>query len=210
MHATPHCTKPHAPLTATERQVVVAIAARIAPLDALAFAPVLQTITVQNLSAGDALLRAGDAGAREFFVLDGVLRTWVGDAQGREVTLGFHIGPGILTPAIARTAGPQSRVHCHALTATRVAGFDADTLTECMLRQPVVQQWGDAVLRGELMRRVEREWELAALPAAQRLERFGQQFPGLEALIAQHHIASYLGITPVSLSRLQAKQRRVA
>ena len=131
----------------------------------------------------------------------------MGDAQGREVTLAFHVGPGILTPAIGRVVDECSRVHCHALTAVRVAGFEASTLVGCMLRDPAVQRWGDAVLRAELMRRSDREWALAALSAAQRLQQFRQQFPGLEARIAQHHIASYLGITPVSLSRLRAQER---
>jgi len=198
---------PHPPLTEAERQAVLSIAAAIAPLDAAAFEPVLQAIRVRRLAQGEALLQAGEPGAREYFVLDGVLKTWIGDAQGREVTLAFHVGPGVLMPAIARTADNRSRVHCHALSPACVAGFDADLLVDCMRRIPAVQCWGDAVLRTELIRRVNREWALAALPAAQRLQHFRDQFPGLEARIAQHHIASYLGITTVSLSRLRAQER---
>jgi CRP-like cAMP-binding protein len=104
----------------------------------------------------------------------------------------------------------RSRVHCHALTAAVVAGFEASLLLDCMLRVPSVQRWGDAVMRAELMRRVDREWALAALPAMERLQHFRAQFPGLVARIAQHHIASYLGITPVSLSRLRAQERAAA
>lgn len=205
----PQPPQPHAltPLAVADRQALLVIATALAPLDAAALEPLLQAITVQRLAPGDVLLRAGEPGAREFFVLDGVLKSWVGDAQGREVTLAFHVGPGVLTPAIARVVDERSRVHCQALTAVRVAGFEASTLVGCMLRDPAVQRWGDAVLRAELMRRADREWALAALPAAQRLQQFRQQFPGLEARIAQHHIASYLGITPVSLSRLRAQER---
>jgi CRP-like cAMP-binding protein len=136
-----------------------------------------------------------------------VLRTWLADAQGREVTLAFHAAPGVLMPAITRTADERSRVHCQALSAACVAGFEATTLVDCMLNDEAVQRWGDAVLRAELMRRVDREWALAALPAAERLQHFRTQFPGLEARIAQRHVASYLGITPVSLSRLRAQER---
>jgi CRP-like cAMP-binding protein len=198
------------PLDAPDRLALLAIATALAPLDADAFEPVLQAITVQRLAPGDALLRAGEPGAREFFVLEGVLRSWVGDAQGREVTLAFHVAPGVLTPAIGRVVDACSRVHCHALTFVRVAGFEASTLVDCMLSDRAVQSWGDTVLRAELTRRADREWALAALPAAQRLQQFRQQFPGLEARVAQHHIASYLGITPVSLSRLRAKERATA
>jgi CRP-like cAMP-binding protein len=194
-------------LGAAQREAVMAIARALAPLDGAAFEPVLRTATLRHLALGEALLQAGEPGAREYFVLDGVLRTWMADAQGREVTLAFHTGPGVLMPAITRTAGGCSRVHCQALTPASVAGFEAATLVGCMLADPAVQRWGDAVLRAELMRRVDREWALAALPAAERLQHFRAQFPGLEPRIAQRHVASYLGITPVSLSRLRAQER---
>lgn len=195
------------PLTGLQREAVLAIARTQAPLEEAAFEPVLRSITVRRLAPGEALLHAGEPGAREYFVLEGVLRTWVADRQGREVTLAFHAAPGVLMPAITRTADECSRVHCQALTAACVAGFESSTLLACMLNDPGVQRWGDAVLRAELMRRVDREWALAALPAAERLRQFREQFPALEARVAQRHIASYLGITPVSLSRLRAQER---
>lgn len=194
-------------LDANRRAQLLAIARTLAPLDENAFEPVLRTITPRRLAPGEALLHAGEPGAREYFVLEGVLRTWVADAEGREVTLAFHAAPGVLMPAITRTAEGRSRVHCQALSTACVAGFEAATLVQCMVQDAGVQRWGDAVLRTELMRRVDREWALAALPAVERLQHFRAQFPGLEARIAQRHVASYLGITPVSLSRLRSQER---
>lgn len=194
-------------LDANWRAQLLAIARTLAPLDENAFEPVLRTITPRRLAPGEALLHAGEPGAREYFVLEGVLRTWVADAQGREVTLAFHAAPGVLMPAITRTAEGRSRVHCQALSTACVAGFEAATLVQCMVQDAGVQRWGDAVLRTELMRRVDREWALAALPAVERLQHFRAQFPGLGARIAQRHVASYLGITPVSLSRLRSQER---
>src|SRR5438105_3161406 len=110
------CPPASTPLTAADRRALLAIATALAPLDEATLEPLLQAVTVQCLAPGDALLREGEPGAREFFVLDGVLKSWVGDAQGREVTLAFHVGPGVLTPAIARVVDERSRVHCQALT----------------------------------------------------------------------------------------------
>ena len=181
----------------------------IAPMDDEAgFAPVLAAMRTRQLAPGEALLQVGQQADDECVLLAGILRSSVGDAEGREVTLAFHQGPTALTPAIARVdANGRSRIHCEALSAAWVAEFPAALLVECMLRTPSVQCWGDAVLRAELLRRADREWSLAALPAAQLLALFRQQYPGLEASIAQHHVASYLGITPVSLSRLRGRER---
>lgn len=62
-----------------------------------------------------------------------------------------------------------------------------------------------ALQRAELVRRADGEWALAALPAIERLLRLRREQPGLEDAVAHHHIASYLGVTPVPLSRLRAQ-----
>jgi CRP-like cAMP-binding protein len=190
-----------------DRSVVLNIAELIAPLDREAFEHVLKTTRCSSHEPGELVISAGERGAREYFVLSGILKTFVGDAQGREATLAFHVGPCVLTPSIARVADQCSRVSCVAMTKARVAGFPSDTLVECMVASPGVQRWGDAVLRAELVRRADREWALAALPAAERLLQFRRDYPGLEDRIAHHHIASYLGITPVTMSRVRAQLR---
>lgn len=196
-----------APQTPPHTASVLAIAQRFAPVTATDLADVLDGMTLRDLAPGEALLHVGQAGSTEFFVLHGLLRTSVGDAQGREVTLGFHPGPGVLPPAITRTRTGCSRVDCTALAPTRVAGFASERLVALMLRTPAMQRWGDAVLHTELLRRADREWALAALPALERLQQLRQELPDLESQVPHHYIASYLGVTPVTLSRVRRRLR---
>jgi CRP-like cAMP-binding protein len=56
------------------------------------------------------------------------------------------------------------------------------------------------------IRKEERERELLLLSAAERYERFKKRFPGLPNRIPQYHIASYLGISSVSFSRMLRKR----
>lgn len=195
------------PLTPPDRQRVLACAQLYGPVDAEVFAPVLQDMRVVQLSPQDALLRVGDAPPWECFVLDGVLRSWLGDAQGRAVTLDFYLGPCAMTPAIARSRAGRSRIHCEALTAARVVVFEAAALSRHMLADQALARWGDAVLTQELVRRVDRELALATQSAKERLLGLRLDKPGLEDSVPQHYLASYLGITPVSLSRLRAQLR---
>ncbi|MEJ6001666.1 Crp/Fnr family transcriptional regulator [Paucibacter soli] len=202
------CPVSPSPPQALRIELLACIAALSAPgatIEARAFEPLLAQMQLRDLQAGETLLRVGDHGEREVMVLRGCLRSWVGDREGRSVTLGFHVGPCALPPAITRHAEGRSRIQCDALGPARVASFGAEALSRLMRSEPCVGAWGDHILRGELLRRAEREWALAALPARERLLQFRAQFPGLEAQVAQHHIASYLGITPVSLSRLRAQ-----
>lgn len=196
------------PLTPADRQAVLATARALQgddSFDDTAFLPLLEHMRASTHDTGDQPIRAGDEQARECFVLDGILRSWVGDADGRSVTLDFFVGPCALTPSIVRTADGRSRIHCEVLRPARLVFFDAQLLVQQMVDSPPVQRWGDAVLRAELMRRADREWSLAALPARERLLELRRRRPGLEELVPHRHIASYLGISPVSLSRLRGQ-----
>lgn len=193
-----------------DRAQALQIAQTFAPLSAADFAPVLQGLRCQNLEPGQALFHMGQPRPQECFVLHGLLRTSVADAQGREVTLGFHAGPCVMAPAITRSMQARSRVDCVALEASRVALFDPDLLSEAMVEQVPVRDWGNAVLRNELLRMAQREWALAALTGAQRLQQLRAECPGLEDRVPHRMIASYLGMTPVNFSRLRNAPRALA
>lgn len=193
------------PPGAGDRVAILSIARTYAAVEEEAFAPLLAHMRVVDLRSGEIWLRAGDAPPLECFVLNGLLRTWVDDARGRSATLDFHEGPCALVPSIARTANGRSRVHCEALRDTRIAVFGAEKLNQYMPLVAGLQCWGDAVLRAELLRRADREWSLATLTARERLLAWRQAHPGMESRVPHHHLASYLGITPVSLSRLRAQ-----
>lgn len=197
-------------LTPTDCQRVLATARLLAPVEESAFAPLMRDMRVAQLGPQEVLLRVGDAPPMECFVLDGVLRSWLGDAQGRAVTLDFYVGPCAMTPAIARSRAGQSRIHCEALTSARVVLFEAEALSRKMMADMTMALWGDAVLTQELVRRVDRELALATQSAKERLMALRADKPGLEDCVPQHHLASYLGITPVSLSRLRGQLRRTS
>jgi CRP-like cAMP-binding protein len=55
--------------------------------------------------------------------------------------------------------------------------------------------------------KAEREYELLGMDAEERYATFARRYPGLEARVAARHVASYLGITPVHLSRLRRLRR---
>ena len=50
-----------------------------------------------------------------------------------------------------------------------------------------------------------REKELLLLDAENRYKIFLEEFPAMEPMIKQHIIASYIGITPIALSRIRNK-----
>lgn len=158
---------------------------------------------MRRVLKGSRIATQGTPDMAEIIVLDGAAASLIGDAEGRTACVGLYHGPCIVTPNIARTRDGVSLVTIEAQTDTLIATMDADALSQEMLSNLQVRDWANGVLRAALAQKADREWCLAALGGAQRLAWLRENFPTLEAVFGHALIASHLGITPVTLSRLR-------
>lgn len=142
------------------------------------------------------LARQGEPDAMEYILLSGKAVSLIGDADGREVCVGFFVGPCVITPNLARAADGKSLVSLRLESDGQAASVSAAALLELMRRSSAIEAWANAVLRAELERKTSREWILAALKAKERLEWFRSHYPDHETLFAHSQISSFLGMTP--------------
>jgi len=161
----------------------------------------------KRLNKGAHLTQQEHPETNEFILLEGCLASSICDQEGREVCVGFYVGPCVVTPNIARTRDGVSLVSIVATTDASLARIDSDVLSNLMISSEPIRHWANDVLRDALSQKAEREWCLAALGGAERLNWFRQSFPGYEAIFTHSLIASFLGITPVTMSRLRASDK---
>lgn len=161
-----------------------------------------------RLAKGAHLTRQGVSETGEFILLAGSLASSICDQDGKEVCVDFYVGPCVVTPNIARTRKCLSLVSITATTDALLVRIDSDELSDLMISSEPVRNWANGILREALSGKVDREWCLAALGGAERLTWFRQAFPNYEDIFPHTLIASFLGITPVTLSRLRASEKR--
>ncbi|WP_068117129.1 Crp/Fnr family transcriptional regulator [Tropicimonas marinistellae] len=161
-----------------------------------------------RLSRGAHATQQGQPERNEYIVLDGSLASSICDRDGKEVCVGFFVGPCVVTPNIARTRDGLSLVSMTAITDASLVRIDSDRLTDLMISSEPVRNWANGILRNALSDKADREWCLAALGGAERLSWFRETFPGYEDIFTHSLIASFLGVTPVTLSRLRARDNR--
>jgi len=174
-----------------------------APINAEKFSPLLSKLKRVECGAGERLFDIGDKNELEYFVISGLLRTYVINDEGSEVTLGFYDAPKIVSPSFTRCARGVSLVFCEALEAAVVYQFPFVDLVNMMTKDSDMNIWGNAVLRNDLLKRSQRELALVSMNGSKRLQDFRGKFGDLESRIPHSTIASYLGMTAVSLSRLR-------
>lgn len=153
------------------------------------------------------IVQQGQPENREFIILDGCAASRIYDPDGNAVCVGLYVGPCVVTPNIARTRDGVSLVSVEALADTLVVQMDSDRLTDLMIGSEPIRDWANGVLRAELARKSDREWCLAALGGSDRLAWFRGRYPGYEEIFVHALIASFLGMTPVTFSRLRSTQK---
>lgn len=160
-------------------------------------------IQVEVYEKGDVFIDRGKKNNKEYFVYEGVCRSFLLSPEGEEVTISYFLEGGVLSPNKTRTANQISHLNFQALSKLTVASLDADKFEQLMIKHLDIREFGNTVLQNELLVKVEKEIALASLNAKERLILFREKYHSLENLISHVDIASYLGITNISLSRLR-------
>jgi CRP-like cAMP-binding protein len=166
--------------------------------------------SVEYVEKGRRIATQGEPDLLEHIILDGRATSQITDPEGRAVCVGFHTSPCVVAPNVARTRNGNSRVSLDVNADALVAQIDSNALTELMLASEPIREWANGILQQELALKADREWCLAALGGADRLVWFRENFPRHEGLFGHYLIASFLGITPVTLSRLRGARRDTA
>ena len=176
---------------------------QVQPLSEQSLNEIISILTIEHFEKGDTFIQKGRPNNKEYFILDGVCKSYVINPEGEEVTISFFIEKSVLSPHTIRTSAGFSNLHFHASTNVTLAWMHAKKFEDLMISNLEIRNFANTVLQNELMLKVEKEIGLASLSAKERLVAFRSQFKLLENLVPHTEIASYLGITTISLSRLR-------
>jgi CRP-like cAMP-binding protein len=160
-------------------------------------------IVIEVYEKGDVFIDRGKRNNKEYFVYEGICRSFLLSPEGEEVTISYFLEGSVLSPNKTRTANQISHLNFQALTKLTVASLNADKFEQLMINHIDIREFGNMVLQNELLAKVKKEIGLASLNAKERLILFRKNHHFLENLISHVDIASYLGITNISLSRLR-------
>lgn len=169
------------------------------------FEMILKNLTFRDCDRKETIIELNRNNKWDYFLLDGVCKSYRTDGNGKEIILDFFVGPGIITPNIIRTKDQQSLLSFKCITNCRFGVIEASTLGLLLREQPDLNRIANEILTQELQSKTEREIELISLKAADRLLKFRAQFPNLENIAPLTDISSYLGISAESLSRLRTE-----
>lgn len=159
-----------------------------------------------ELKKNEYLAEAGKQVSRIAFILDGVVRICYYDNKGDEITRYFFDKNHLLYSPEFMTAMPMPEYWQAATDCTLVVFSirDWNEISDTVIGwDEIIQKIANKNHKDKLDRRS----SLVALDATTRYQEFLAQFPALANQIPLSYIASYLGITQSSLSRIRKNIR---
>jgi len=155
---------------------------------------------------GGQLIGVGEVPSSVCLLVSGVTRAYYNDFSGKEATdcIAFKPGEVLIPSAGLRTPSP---VYVEALTDIRVLQIEIGCIIEMMETSLGLNRLYNRLLLGSWDYHWEIKHVISQMKARERYLWFLREFPGMDNVVPARHIASFLGMTPVTLSRLRAGLR---
>ena len=155
------------------------------------------------------LLQSGDTSRHETFVVKGLLRAYTVDKSGYEHVVmfaseGWWISD--LYSFLTQTPGSQN---IDALEDSEVLQIEKQDLEKLYIEVPKFDRFFRILLQNAFVANQQRILASISQTAEEQYMAFVKKYPSLEQRIPQHQVASYLGITPETISRIRRNLTKI-
>lgn len=162
-------------------------------------------VSVSTIKKNENFVSAGQHPKVIGFVKKGLFRYYYANQKGEEFTKGFFPECTILSSYSAMIEKRPSYFSIQALEDAEIEVINYHDFLKLFGEFPGWSQFLVLMLQKGFITKETREREFLLFDAEERYRTFLSSFPGIEKRVKQHLIASYLRITPESMSRLRRK-----
>ncbi len=169
------------------------------------FDSILQYKTIPKKSF---LLQEGEICNFEAYVLKGCIRTFYVDQNGFEVILQFVIEDWWVSDIASFHNQVPSKLFIETLEDCELLILNPESKDRLLNELPYFERVFRLMVQRNLAATQNRLIDTISKSAQEKYEEFLVHYPTIPQRVAQHHIASYLGISPEFLSKVRAKMTR--
>jgi len=151
----------------------------------------------------DTILKEGKISNEYYVIKKGLFRSYVIDYKGHEITTEFFGPNDILIEVASLFLQIPSKEYIQALTDCEVYKIDFNNFQNLYSTIPGFTEWGRSWMSHQLFMAKHRAVTMHTQSASQRYLSVVQEKPQIIKEVPLKYIASYLGITDTSLSRIR-------
>ncbi len=154
-----------------------------------------------TLDRGDFLIREGEVEKHLYHIQSGAIHAFY-VSEHEEHTIRFGYEGSLMTSIPSFYNQKPSALYLQAIRKTKVRAYTRASFYAAKAENPLLQQFYIASLESLAEQQMEREIDLLTVSPIERLKRVQSRSPRLFQEIPAKYIASYLRMTPETLSRI--------
>jgi len=160
-------------------------------------------LETKSFSKGEIILMEGQVEQYLSFITSGTIRQFVYSDKGEDVSMCFCSDNSFFSSYSSFITRQPSKTCTEALDDVEVLRISYDNLQDCYGLSHTGERLGRINAELSLSFKEDREIMLLTMSAQERYVHLLENNPRLLGLVKLEHIATYLGITPQSLSRIR-------
>ncbi|MCM4157975.1 Crp/Fnr family transcriptional regulator [Gramella sp. AN32] len=164
---------------------------------------IIGSCTIKKIRKDEFLLRKNEYCKHTFFVENGLLRQYSIDEKGKEHTISFAPENWFVTDRESAYFNQPSAYYIQALEDSEVVAIDENFIHQLSEKIPDFAGFNNKLLHNHIRHLQKRINLLLSASAKERYLQFIDMYPDILLRVPQTMVASYLGITPESLSRVR-------
>lgn len=161
-------------------------------------------VPIVEVNKNEDLLVGGAVSSAFYFIVEGIIRMYY-LVDGREKTTFFYQPSDFVSSYESFTKQVPSKHYLQAVEDSRVAVFNANVVAEIIRRYPRFEMLSRKIMEDELIIYQNILASFVTMDAEQRYCELIATMPHLFQKIPQYHIATYLGVSPETLSRIKSR-----
>lgn len=165
-----------------------------------------EIITVKKIKKGELVLSDNSLKKEHIFVANGCLRSFFTTDNGKEHTIQFAIKNWWISDYITLYTNNKSLVSIESLTNSKILIIENDELENFYKEFPRFETLQRKNFEKRIATLQKRILNLLTLTASEKYNQFIIDYDAFEKIIPNYQIASFLGITPESLSRIRKER----
>jgi CRP-like cAMP-binding protein len=165
-------------------------------------------LKLKTVSANQIIFSKGDVFTDILFINKGLIRTYYISEEGNDITFQIYEENSFAVDFSSFISRQPSQLVCETLETSEIVFIPYLEVGELYKSLPSFTHFGKRAAEAAFIRAYNRALSLLTRTASERYDRLIIERPSLMQRLPQYYIASYLGITPQSLSRIRAKKTK--
>lgn len=161
--------------------------------------------SIEEFKKNETLINFNEVSKKFYIIKSGIVRSYHSDLKGKEYTRSFFTKGKAVGSLNSLISKKPTQIAYETLTGVNLYSIDFNEFMNLTKKDIHIANLYNRFLERIFFLMESEIFSLALLDASERYLKLKEEIPDIDNIMTQYHIAAYLNVTPVQLSRIRKK-----